>query len=104
MTIPRTINTAHLELTDADAAHALVLGSAMGVPAILAIVFVIGLVAGVSWPESLVIAGWPAVVGGPSFGALAALGAVVRAQEQHAVVIPITPTSRPHAAAPTQAA
>ncbi len=71
-------NTNHdVELTDADAAHALTLGSAIGIPAIFAIVLLISLTAGASWTESVVIAAWPAVFGGPFFGALVVLGGVV---------------------------
>lgn len=104
MTIPRNTANDDFELTDADAAHALVLGSAIGIPTIFAIVLLIGLAAGASWTDALVIAVWPALVGGPFFGALAALARVARADEHHAVVIPIAPALRPRSAAPTRAA
>jgi hypothetical protein len=90
----RTTTTADVEVADADAVHPLRLGSLFGVPAVYAIVVLIGLAAGTSMTDALFIAAWPAIVGGPFFGALAVLGAEIRDHERHAVVVPITQAIR----------
>jgi hypothetical protein len=104
VTIPRNTTKEDVGLTDADAAHALVLGSTIGIPTLFAIVLVVSLTAGASWTDALIIAAWPAVVGGPFFGALVAVGGAVQAYEHRAEVIDIAPVARPPRAAPTRAA
>ena len=102
MTTPTTIPV-DVELTDADAVRALRLGSLVGIPAVYAIVVLIGLAAGLSMIDAVLIAAWPAIVGGPFFGTLAVLGAEIRDRERHGVVVPITEAVRRPATSPRAA-
>ena len=66
------------EINDKEGAHALAVGTAVGVPALYVVVLVIALVAGAPVVDAMVIAIWPAVVGGPFFGSVVALSSALQ--------------------------
>jgi hypothetical protein len=81
------------ELSDGQVGHALRAGSLTGIPAIYALVTLISLAAGAPLLDALVIAVWPAIVGGPFFGAVVFLGLAVAHDDRQAEVVPLPATN-----------
>jgi hypothetical protein len=92
------------ELSDGQVGHALRSGSLIGIPAIYVLVTLISLVASAPLMDALAIAVWPAIVGGPFFGAVVFLGLTVAHDERRAVVVPLPAANAPGVRAAARAA
>lgn len=91
------------ELRDADVVQAARIGTPIGILTLYAIVTVVAVLGGNTWSEALSWSLWPALVAGPFFGSLIALGLLVARQEHRAEVMAL-PTTEPRPTATPRAA
>ena len=81
MTIERETVHEEDDLEDQAVGHAITVGTMIGILTIFVATFAVVLMAGASWGRAFFVAPWPAIVGGPFFGSLFAIGRVVRHEE-----------------------